>query len=789
MIRTSGMNPQPRQTPSPSMSGFAPLLPMIRLASAVLVLAGLSLTSLEAAVCQDAGKSGTATITGTVRGRFQDRVRPLPGAFVDVRSAHRGFRVEADESGSYELAGLPVGALEVRVDHPGYHPVRLTVHTSAGRVVTVDLELTAAPLTVKGLEVRASTSDAAGDEAIRGPGEPTLGADPELEVRLLEISPSLGEAGIVEAIQALPGNDPADPTDVLFMRGSTTELKLVLLDGIPVYTPFHVAGLLRSFEPTVLGGADLHVGGAPARYDGGLTHILDLRTRSPRRDRARATGSIDLLSASTALEVPVGDRGGILASARTLHDLGEVPLGGERPYGYGDVLLRADVEPASDHLVRATGFWNGESVHLDFPTEPSDARWSNRAGSVAYDGRIGSAELRITAGGSRYEARLPLQPAVTEEDPDPSPILASADSDRRRVDAQASWSRSGRTVRVGTTLERIDAAFHARSLDGSDASGSRGRTYVAGAFVETMRPVTPTVSVRLGLRGDVFSGAGPRLSPRVALFWELAPEAILSVAAGRYHQVTRTPDDQVDEALQAFAGDSPVPVELLPVATADHLVLSLDQRIGESVGLGIQGFWKRFDGLAGTNGEPVLNSGLDVQVLNDLDGGAVWLGYGLSWFWSPTDLSGSANEFAGRHLLSTGISGALFGPLRGEARMAYGAGLPSTSIPFGSHADEATAAPDSETPGGSTSDGLGSGRSASDPRLDESFLRLDLELHAVFEPAWGERRWRIRPYLRLLNALNRRDALFYQYQPWRPDSVRPLAERPILPLLGVAFAF
>ena len=73
--------------------------------------------------------------------------------------------------------------------------------------------------------------------------------------------------------------------------------------------------------------------------------------------------------------------------------------------------------------------------------------------------------------------------------------------------------------------------------------------------------------------------------------------------------------------------------------------------------------------------------------------------------------------------------------------------------------------------------------------LDQDFLRIDLELYAVFEPKWGGRRTTIRPYLRILNALDRRDALFYSFEPWRGDALRPLAERTLLPLLGLAFTF
>lgn len=765
------------------------------MAPASLVGLLLALAGAADGVAQDADRRGgavaaadtaTATLAGTVRGRFADRVRPLVGAFVDIRTPHRRFLVETDEAGRYRAEGLPPGQLAVRVAHPGHHAVSMTVQATGGRTLRVDLELTAAPMPVEGIDVSTRVADALPHQGTAGVGEGIAAAtDPEIEVKLLEISPSLGEAGIADAVQGLPGNDPADPTDVLFMRGSTTDLKLVLLDGVPVYTPFHVAGLLRSFEPTVLGGADLHVGGAPARYDGGLTHILDLRTRSPRRDRMRVTGAVDLLSASTAAEIPLGSKAGLLASARTLHDLGRGPLGGERPYGYGDFLLRADAEPSEGHRVRATAFLNGESVRLDFGTGRSDAEWSNEAASAGYEGRFGGADVQISAGGSRYDATLPLQPTATPSEPDPSPILATAFSERRRLDAGVAWGRPGAEWRTGASAEQLEASFHAASLDDSQESRSAGSTVTAGVFLETTRTLGPSLTGRFGLRGDGYSGTSARLSPRAALMWELSPEAVLSVAAGRYHQVTRTPDSRVDETLEAFANDRTTPEELLPVATADHVVVSLDQRLGSSVSLGVQGFWKRFEGLAGAIDDGVRSSGLDLRVLSAGDDRAVWVGYGLSWFWSPTDFSGNATDFAGRHLLSAGVSGPLWGRIRGEGRLAYGAGLPSTSIPFGTAAVEADAPAD---PGSQLLGGAAAPRPPL-PQLDESFLRIDLEVHAVFEPSWGGGEWRVRPYVRLLNALDRRDALFYAYQPWRPDSVTPLAERPILPVLGIAFAF
>jgi len=242
----------------------------------------------------------------------------------------------------------------------------------------------------------------------------------------------------------------------------------------------------------------------------------------------------------------------------------------------------------------------------------------------------------------------------------------------------------------------------------------------------------------------------------------------------------------VDRTLAQVA-EGAVSADLLPIATADHVVMSLDQKLNGRVRLGLQGFWKSFDGLPGLERSQVRSSGVDVRVLTGSDRGTAWLGYGLSWFWSRSDLAGGATDFAGHHLLSAGVSGSVAGPLHGELRVAYGAGLPYTSVPLGlvdvSGPTSAALSQSEQTMDEpATLGALASG-------VDRSFLRLDFELYALMQPSWGGREWRVRPYLRLLNALDRRDALFYAFEPWRSDSVRPLAELPILPLVGVAVSF
>lgn len=722
----------------------------------------------------------SSVLEGVVYGRFQGGVRPLPFAVVEVSAGGALRRTVADSLGAFRLEALPAGQVRLTAQHPAHRAVWIGAFLRPGRTLTVDLELQASPLRLGGVDV---STDGRGEIRDIDPEERSVPpADPTVEVRLLEVGPGIAQSGMLGAVQSLPGQDPADPSDVLFMRGSTTELKLVLLDGVPVFTPFHVAGLMRSFEPSVLSSADLLVGGAPARYDGGLTHILDLTTRRARRDRIHAAGSVDMMTASGALEVPLGERAGALVSARGLHDLGQAPLGGERPYGYRDVLASIDGEPADGHHLAVTAFDNSESVLLDFPVGSSDAVWRNRALSLQYRADVGRARLRLTGGGSEYHAELPLRPTPRVDNPIPEAVLASAYSERYRLVGSVEWGAPDASNRAGVSYENLAASFSATTFSGDRSSANGGRTDVVGAFLETSRLVGPGLTVRAGLRGDLFGGDDVRLGPRAAVFWDVGPAAMLTVAAGRYHQVAHAPRGEVDESITDFANHVPVSDGLLPVATADHVLLALEQRLGRNVSLGLEGFWKRFEGLNGSEGEPVLNSGVDLRILSAREEGTFWLGYGLSWFWSPVDLTGRATDFSGRHLLSAGLSGPLAGRLDGEIRVAYGAGLPSTSLPFGSAQSDALAA----SPGVET---LSGSAVLPPPPVEPSFLRVDVELQALFEPVVAGRTWRVRPYLRVLNALDRRDALFYTYQPWRSSSVTPLAERPLLPILGVAFSF
>jgi hypothetical protein len=337
-------------------------------------------------------------------------------------------------------------------------------------------------------------------------------------------------------------------------------------------------------------------------------------------------------------------------------------------------------------------------------------------------------------------------------------------------------------------VDRTETVYSARSfadIGNGAAVKTEADGLVAGVYVDGVRTLAPGLDLRVGLRADAFSTErGVRLAPRVAFLWSLSDEALLTVAAGRYHQFSRVSDQDV--GLSVVGGPLAAATgALLSVATADHVVVSLDQELSDDVRLGIEGFWKGFTGLGGPGSEVLRSSGIDIQVLREGAGMTAWLGYNLSWFWSGASGLSGTGTFAARQLLSAGLRGSPDGRIGGAVSVGYTAGLPYTSIPFGSRgAQEVTTTVQTQLPGDLAQE---------DPVFagspDDGFLRLDVELFTRFTARIFGRDFDVRPYLRLINALDQRDALFYYFEPWRDADLRPLAERSFLPVFGVEWRF
>jgi hypothetical protein len=128
-----------------------------------------------------------------------------------------------------------------------------------------------------------------------------------------------------------------------------------------------------------------------------------------------------------------------------------------------------------------------------------------------------------------------------------------------------------------------------------------------------------------------------------------------------------------------------------------------------------------------------------------------------------------------------------------DLKFAYGAGLPYSGIPL---SPDRTRSVVGDVENGfivSTSSLTSAERGGTEtaPLLyspDRPFIRLDASISQRWNPRWGGRELRIEPYLKVLNGLGRRDALFY-FVNERDTDPQAIGALPILPVAGITFDF
>jgi hypothetical protein len=691
-------------------------------------------------------------------------------ALVEVRdgNAFPSARALTDSAGGYLLRGIKPGRHTLRVHHLEHEAQSMEVLVSAGVEVNLELALRYRPLALDTVRAFRASELRMGDTIAARRQEVAW-----VDARALEDGAGLDNA-LPNPLGSDPGGPPPDPADVFRIRGSAADLKLVLLDGAPVYTPFHMGGLMDAFEPGVLRSARLYLGGAPARFDGGLSYVMDLHTRGGNAERHSMSGSLDVVSSRAVIEGPLPAGATYLASGRAVHGAWMRGLEGDDfPYRYNDGVARLDV-PLAGGVLRATGFANREGARTD--GDRSFAGWKNVAGSTRYRGGIlgDDGELTLAYGGSAAALRH-AGDHVLEQRSETQRGRAALDLGRSAGPVRLRYGASFDYTRVRYEVDEAALNERVRLVTTHTYGGS-----VAGYVDAAWQPMR-RVSLRAGVRGDAFRFS-PRttLSPRGSVTWLMGERAALTVAAGRYHQYVRTRKPLDGTPPVTFADSVRMNVaSQLVVASANHVSVGLDQELPDGVRLGVEGFYKRFRDVPTLPGKTAYNSGMDLWIRRGAGRVTGWVGYTLTWAWSLQEDALTADDIAGRQVLSAGIGTSLGRLARLSARFQYGSGLSADRLLPDTDAGAINADPRAQP---------SSLASSAEPLLtvanDEPYLRLDAELSRSWTPLMAGRRTELTPYFRVINALDQREPLFYQ-SGTDGQTARPVGGFPILPVLGV----
>jgi hypothetical protein len=259
-----------------------------------------------------------AQSNGKLEGYVYDRQNRQPLIGVNVLLVNAQIGAVTDSTGRFEIQGILPGQYRLRATMIGYEPAEIgNLKISAGERRRIQVPML--PTVIEMGEVTV--------EAKRQKSRQEM-----VSTALHEFSPRRaknlagGGEDVFRALQTIPGVlARSDYNARLFIRGGRPDQNLVLMDGVSVYDPYRLFGLVSMFNPETVTEVKVFAGGFPAIYGDRLSAVLDIENR-PGDDTSAFRGNINtsLTNANVVFEgkLPGRKEGAwIFSSRRTYYDL------------------------------------------------------------------------------------------------------------------------------------------------------------------------------------------------------------------------------------------------------------------------------------------------------------------------------------------------------------------------------------------------------------------------------------------------------------------------------------
>lgn len=130
-----------------------------------------------------------------------------------------------------------------------------------------------------------------------------------------------GEPDVLKFFQTLPGVESGSGNlGGTHVRGGDANHNLVLLDGVPVYSPSHSLGLFSIFNENIVKSARIYKGKFPAKYGGRLASVIDIQTKEGNDKKFKYDIGTSLFASNATVEGPIKkDKTSFLLSGRRTH--------------------------------------------------------------------------------------------------------------------------------------------------------------------------------------------------------------------------------------------------------------------------------------------------------------------------------------------------------------------------------------------------------------------------------------------------------------------------------------
>lgn len=326
------------------------------------------------------GQSNKHTLSGYVKDSLTQE--SLIGA--TIYNVSNGQAVISNKFGYFNIQ-LQGHETVLEISYIGYKKKTITVSTPYPQSIFVKLE---EGLQIDEVQVYSSLK--------KNTEQAELGTV-RIPMQQIKSMPALfGEADIMHTLQQIPGvQSGGEGKSDLNVRGGTGDQNLVLLDDIPLYNVSHFGGFISTFNSESIADVTFHKGGFPARYNGRLSSVIDVRSRNGNMSEYKVSGMLGMLTSKLLVEGPViKNKLSFLTSFR-INTLPIFKMVFEEPlaYNFYDYNFKANYIASPKSRIFASFFMNNDKVQVKQEASVNEysssiknyTKWGNRGASVKWN--------------------------------------------------------------------------------------------------------------------------------------------------------------------------------------------------------------------------------------------------------------------------------------------------------------------------------------------------------------------------------------------------------------------
>ena len=582
----------------------------------------------------------SAQSTSSINGFIRNDVNGEPISYANVFISNTSLGAATNRDGYFVISDIPSGIHEVNVSMIGYAVHKETIDLTETNSIRIEVRMK--EQVIEGSEVLVTAERQKFERSIES-------SQISLDIREINSAPAFIEPDVFRTLQMLPGvQTTSDFSSALYVRGSTPDQNLIMLDGIVVYNPYHLGGIFSTFNTDAIKEAVFHAGGFPARHGGRMGAILNVVNREGNTNDITGMANISLISSKGLLEGPLpkwkGMKGSWMVSGRRTYfdsiiDAMKIPIGKKAdgtdvyfqfPYFFYDYQVKVNLDINQDHRITYSRFYGDdvldyswdEKESMDNVTVNRDSEtgfnikwpWGNRTNGAIWRWIV-SPELvaKTFISNSRYRFDFDLgfysRDTYTYAD---SVTSMFTDINWRLYDIINDNSIETELTWKATASQEITGGFQLKSVGfdlGEEVNIStqdtsvtfspltlKNNTREVSFFIQDRWEFSEKLKFQLGIRGTDYNLHDEfYLDPRLGMKYHYSKDIAFKLNWGLYHQFLTTANNQ-DENLRLVELWLGIP-EDKPAAVSQHVIGGLEYMSPRNIFYRLEIYQKDFDNL------------------------------------------------------------------------------------------------------------------------------------------------------------------------------------------------